>query len=127
VDSALPFPTSHFGGQGVESLLPKRPEWLEPIVYFLEGLRLEGVHAAGAGGADADEPRLPEQAKVLGHTGLRDPEFGLNDLPDLAGRPHARGKKLQDAPANRIAQHVEGVHSQSPPTDSGASGCSSPE
>jgi hypothetical protein len=42
--------------------------------------------------------------------GWGDAELALDHLGHLPGRRFAVGEQLEDAPAHRVAQHVEGVH-----------------
>jgi prolyl-tRNA editing enzyme YbaK/EbsC (Cys-tRNA(Pro) deacylase) len=47
---------------------------------------------------------------VLRHRRLGDAELLLDDGTDLTGRPLAVGEQVQDPPADRITEDVEGVH-----------------
>jgi hypothetical protein len=83
--------------------LPEATEALEPLVELLEGLGSDGVEAPGAFGADAREPALSQNLEVLRHSGLRDPEFLLDDLDDRARRVLTVGEQLQDPSPDRRA------------------------
>ena len=47
---------------------------------------------------------------MLRDGGLRDPEFGLDDLRHLARTDLAVGEQFEDPSTDRVAEDIEGVH-----------------
>ena len=66
--------------------------------------------AAGAVGAHADETGIAENAQVLRHRRLGDPELVPHDPGDRARRQLIVDEQLEDAAAHGVAEDVEGVH-----------------
>ena len=60
--------------------------------------------------AHEHEPGVTKHSQVLGHRGLRDPELALHDRGDRTGRHLVVDEELEDAPAHRVPEDVEGVH-----------------
>ena len=85
-------------------------ERCQPGVDAAQRRGVEPVVAAGAVGAHADEPGIPEDPQVLRHGGLGDPELVLHDPRDRARRQLVVDEELQDATSHRVAEDVEGVH-----------------
>src|SRR6185437_16078644 len=98
------------GVEGAESLIPERPEPVQPRVHLTQRRRVDRVDAPGSLGPNGREPVLPQDAQVLRHRGLADVEL----LPDDGGqRPGGQlvvGQQLEDPPPDRVADDVEGVH-----------------
>jgi hypothetical protein len=61
---------------------PERAEVVEPGVDVAQRLRVDGVEPTGALGAHCRESRFAQNAEVLGHRGLGDPELGSDDVGD---------------------------------------------
>lgn len=97
-------------GEGVEVMLPVAPERLEPRIDLAKWRRVDRIEPARAFGAHGREAGLAQHAEVLGHTGLRDPEIGLDDVADRTGALLSIGEQLEDPPPDRVAQHVERMH-----------------
>ena len=89
---------------------PEHAEAVEPRVDVAERLGAHRIEAARALRPHGREPGLAQHAEVLGHGGLRDPEFGADRLRDRPGRPLAAREQLEDAPPDRVAEDVERVH-----------------
>jgi len=90
-----------------------RPEpavTLEPRVDLLHGPCVERVQTSGANGSNGREPAVAQDPKMERNRRLRDPELGLDHRAHLAGGPLTVGQQPKDAPANRIAEDVKGVH-----------------
>ena len=100
----------HLGGQRLESRHPHPPEPAEPCVELAQRLAFHGVEASGAVGAHRGEAAVAQHLQVLRHRRLGDAELALDHLDDAARRRFAVGEQLEDAPAHRVAQDVEGVH-----------------
>src|SRR4051794_39360936 len=82
------------GGEGGER---RRPEPVEPGPQGLEPLRVGGVVAPRALGADGDEAGVEQDPQVLGHGRPGDRE-AVRELADRAG---AVGECLEHGPAGR--------------------------
>jgi hypothetical protein len=65
----------YLGGKCVQMGGPERAEVVEPVVHVAQWLRIDGVKPTGALGTHGCEPGLAEDAEVLGHGGLGDPEL----------------------------------------------------
>ena len=98
------------GLQRVEAPAPLPAQVGEPAFNTREGCIVEGVQPASALGADVGEAALPQHPQLARDGGLSEPELRLNNVDDLAGAALTRGEQLQDAPPDRIAQDVEGLH-----------------
>jgi len=66
---------------------------------------VEPVQAAGALRPIGHETRLLQQAQVARHRGTADREL----VGQLTHRPIARAEQLDDRPAVRVAEGIEGV------------------
>jgi hypothetical protein len=100
----------YLGSERVQVGGPGRAEVVEPGVDVAQRLRVDCVKPTGAFGAHRREPRFTQDAEVLGHRGLGDPELGADDLGDRARRLLTGGEELEDASADGIAEDVERVH-----------------
>ena len=88
----------------VECAAPELPVGSEPRIELAKRLRPQPVHAPLPLGAHADEPGLAEHVQVLGHARLTQVE----PVDELAHRPLALPKQLEDAPPRRLRQNLEG-------------------
>src|SRR5215208_2509431 len=84
-----------------KSIEPVRPQCtvgLEPVVEFRKRRRIKVVEAPLSIAPDADEPMLAEHPEVL-----RDPRLAeAGDVNQLADRPRARAKGVEDLPPSRL-------------------------
>ena len=92
--------------EGVEALAPERPVGLQPPVDLGQGLGLQGVEASLGVDPDPDQPGLPQHPQVLRHAGLAEAE----PADQLAHRPLALAKQVEDVAAVRVGEHLEGGH-----------------
>jgi len=106
----VPPAAGDLGGERVQVRSPERAEVVEPGVDVAQRLRVDGVEPTGALGAHRREPRFAQDAEMLGHRGLGDPELGSDDLGDRARRLLTAREQLENASADRIAEDVERVH-----------------
>ncbi len=94
-------------------LIPSTAEAIEPPVDVLQRRAFDGVEPPGALRADSCEAVLPQHPQVLGDPGLGQAELSLDDGRDLPGRQLPVGEQLEDPPAYRVPEDVEGVHGTS--------------
>ena len=109
-EPALAAAAGYLGGERVQVRGPERAELVEPGVDVAQRLRVYGVKPTGTLGAHSREPRLAQDAEVLGHRGLGDPELGSDGLGDRARRLLTAREQLENASADGIAEDVERVH-----------------
>ena len=103
-------PAGDLRAEGVEALLPDLSERRQPGVDATQRSGVEAVVTARAVGPHADESGVPEDPQVLRHGGLGDPELVLHDPGDRTRCQLVVDEEFQDAPSNRVAEDVEGVH-----------------
>jgi hypothetical protein len=95
--------------EGVEALAPELPVGLQPLLELVQGLRAQGVQAPLAIDPGPDEPGLPQHPKMLRDARLAEAE----PEHELVHRPLALPQEVEDVPAMRLGDHLEGGH---PPT-----------
>jgi len=87
----------------------ERAKPVQPGVDVREWRRIDRVQPLRTAGPNRREPTISEDSQMQRNRGLRDPELGPNHRTDLARRRLATGENFKDPPANRVAQHIEGV------------------
>ena len=87
---------------------PERPEAVKPVVDLAQRLRRDGVEPARPLGAHGGKAGFTQDSQLGGDRRLRDPELVADHLADGSGRELAAGKQLEDSPADRVAEDVEG-------------------
>src|SRR5688572_26747738 len=90
--------------EGVEPPVPELAIGREPGVQLRERLGPQAVPAPPPARPDADEAGLAKHPQVLRHAGLAEPE----PLDELADAALSVTEQLEDAPAHRLGQRVEG-------------------
>src|SRR6185503_895359 len=90
--------------EGVEAVGPQPPVGREPRVDLGERRGAQHVEAPLRVLADLDEPALAQDAQVLGDAGLAQAE----QRDELADRARALEQEVEDAPARRLGEHLEG-------------------
>jgi hypothetical protein len=88
-----------------ESVEVRRPEPAvrrQPVVELRKGLWPDPVEPALRVGAGLNEPRVFEDAEVLGDAGLAD----LKAIHDLAYRPLAVSEQIEDRHPPRLGQDL---------------------
>lgn len=75
-------------------------------MQLVERLGAQGVQAPLGVDPDPDEPGLPQHPQVLRHAGLAEAE----PADQLAHRPLALAKQVEDVAAVRLGEHLEGGH-----------------
>ena len=94
----------------MKALSPKAAKLVEPGVHFLERPGIHGIDTARPIDANCRKPALAQHAQVLRHGRLRNTELPLDHLDDCAGSVLTCREDLKDAPSNRVAENVKGVH-----------------
>lgn len=108
--TTLTGPASELGVEGSETLVPEPPQPGGPVLDHLERSGVEGVEPTGALGAHPGESALAQNAEMLGHGWLADPELGANHPGDITGSALTLRKELQDPSSNRITEDIKRVH-----------------
>jgi hypothetical protein len=89
-----------------EAIEVRRPELAvgrEPVVELRERFRPDPIQAALCVCAHIDESGLSEDAEMLGHGGLADPEA----VDELADRPFAVAEQVEDREPARLRKDLE--------------------
>jgi hypothetical protein len=89
-----------------EAIEVRRPELavgLEPVVELCERFRPDAIQTALRVCAHVDEPRLFEDAEMLGHGRLADAEA----VDELADRPFAVAQQIEDRQPARLGEDLE--------------------
>jgi hypothetical protein len=107
---SLPFASSDFRGQRVESLLPKSTKLLEPSVDLLQRRGFDCVESMLSFRTHAREAVFAQHAQVLRNRGLGDRKLALDHLDHRTGAALAAREQLEDTPPDRISQYIERVH-----------------
>ncbi len=89
-----------------EAIEVRRPELAvgrEPLVELRERFRPDAIQAALRVRARLDEPRVLEDAEMLGHGRLADAE----PVDELAHRPFAVAEHVENLEPPRLGKHLE--------------------
>jgi len=108
--SALSFTSRDFGRQGVESWCPEATEAFEPLVDIAQRRAAHRVQPALAVRTYRGEPVLSQHLEVLRDRRLTYRELALDLRTDGPRRQFAPGEQFENAPAHRVSQYVERVH-----------------
>src|SRR5690606_21056868 len=98
------------GGEGIELVVPEAPEWIEPLLDFLERAGVDRIEPALGVRPHVREPVVPQHAQVLRDRRLADPELGCDYLDDRPRAALSIGKQLQDPSPHGVTENVECVH-----------------
>jgi hypothetical protein len=108
--SAFALAPRKLGGKRIQWLCPEPPIPVQPRVDLLQRRWIDGVEAAGAIRSHSRESTVAQHPEMLRHRRLGDPELGLHDGADLAGRLLAVCEQFQDPAPHRITEDIERMH-----------------
>src|SRR5689334_14918694 len=91
---------------------PEPPEPVEPGVGLAQRGVVDRVEPTGAVRPYGREAVVAQHPQVLRDGRLGDSELGPDDLGDRARGLLTVGEQFQDAAADRVAEHVERMHSR---------------
>ena len=77
---------------------------LDPVIELAVWRRLDGIQPTGTLRAHCREPPFAQDAQMLGHRRLGDPELRPDALGDRARRLLTARKELENAPADGITE-----------------------
>ena len=98
------------GAESVEPMTPRTCGTARASCRPGGATRPPGVDPAGSGLAHAGEAGFAKHPELLGNRRLADPELGRDRRHHLPGGMFPLGEDLQDPPPDRVAQHVQRVH-----------------
>jgi hypothetical protein len=98
--------------EAIEVRSPELAVRRKPLVELCERLRPEAIQAALRLGARLDEPRVLEDAQMLGHGRLADAEA----IHQFADRPLAVAKQIENRQPARLSQNLERSELPHPPS-----------
>src|SRR5262245_36009456 len=102
--------------EAIEVCRPQLAIRREPVVELCKRFRPDAVQPALCVCADVDEPGVLQDAKMLGHGGLADPEAA----DELANRPFALPQQIENRQPTRLREDLEcgeGSHRRSIPIE----------
>jgi hypothetical protein len=93
--------------EGVEVAVPKAAVPIEPFFDRNEAVAAQRIDTALGFGADVDEPRLAQNAKVAGHRRLGEQRKGCDEV---ARSQTAARKPVEKGASIRFGDGLESIH-----------------